>query len=126
MGDDKDTPATPQSTNPDAAPNREALVDFSMSPMDKGASVSRYVARSLDIIDKSGLPYRMGPMSTCVEGSLRECLDVVERCFERMKDDCDRITMTLKMDYRKGRSGRLRSKIRSVEQKLGRSVDKGE
>jgi uncharacterized protein YqgV (UPF0045/DUF77 family) len=65
-------------------------------------------------------------MSTCVEGSLRECLDVVERCFERMKDDCDRITMTLKMDYRKGRSGRLRSKIRSVEQKLGRSVDKGE
>lgn len=30
------------------------LLEFSMSPFDKGASVSEYVARSLDIIGKSG------------------------------------------------------------------------
>ncbi len=29
------------------------LLEFSMSPMNKGESVSPYVARSLDIIDKS-------------------------------------------------------------------------
>ena len=30
------------------------LLEFSMSPLDKGESLSEYVARSLDIIDKSG------------------------------------------------------------------------
>ena len=37
------------------------LLEFSMTPLSKGKSVSKYVARSLDIIDKSGLDYRMNP-----------------------------------------------------------------
>ena len=44
------------------------LIELSMSPMDKGPSVSKWVARSLEIIDKSGLEYRLGPMGTCIEG----------------------------------------------------------
>ncbi|MEE8259552.1 MAG: thiamine-binding protein, partial [Nitrospinaceae bacterium] len=44
------------------------LLEFSMSPMDKGESVSPYVSRSLDIISNSGVPYRLGPMGTCLEG----------------------------------------------------------
>ena len=32
------------------------LLEFAMAPAGKGTSVSAYVARSLDIIDKSGLP----------------------------------------------------------------------
>ena len=39
-----------------------------MSPLDKGESLSQYVARSLDIIDKSGLPYQLTPMGTIIEG----------------------------------------------------------
>jgi len=35
------------------------LVEFSMSPFDKGESLSPYVARILDIIDKSGVTYRL-------------------------------------------------------------------
>ena len=44
------------------------LIELSMSPMDKGPSVSKWVARSLEIIDRSGLDYRLGPMGTCIEG----------------------------------------------------------
>lgn len=36
------------------------LLEFSMFPLDKGESLSQYVARSLDIIDASGLDYRQG------------------------------------------------------------------
>jgi len=46
-----------------------ALLDFSMSPLAKGESVSAYVARSLDIVDKSGLPYQLTPMGTIIEAS---------------------------------------------------------
>lgn len=101
---------------------KDVLVEFSMSPFDKGPNLSKYVARSLDIIDGSGLAYRMGPMGTCLEGTFKECFSVVEQCFERMRQDCERISVSIKVDYRKGRTGRLEGKIRSVEDKLGRSV----
>lgn len=98
------------------------LLEFSMSPLGKGESVGKYVARSLDIIDKSGVAYRLNPMGTVLEGEWEEVVSVVQRCYERMKKDCNRISCTIKIDYRKGHSGRLQSKVASVEKKLKRSV----
>jgi uncharacterized protein (TIGR00106 family) len=100
------------------------LLEFSMSPLAKGESVSRYVARSLEIIEASGLDYRLHAMGTIVEGELDEVLGVLKKCFEAMSADCDRITCTAKLDFRRGRSGRLESKVVSVEQKLGRQLKK--
>ncbi|MDX2474989.1 MAG: thiamine-binding protein, partial [Candidatus Krumholzibacteria bacterium] len=48
------------------------LLEFAMYPTDKGESVSNYVQRNLEIIDDSGLPYRLGPMGTCLEGEYDE------------------------------------------------------
>ena len=95
-----------------------ALVDLSIFPLDKGDSLSAYVARVLKIIKNSGLPYKIGPMGTSVEGEWDEVMGVVNNCFEELKKDCDRIYMTLKVDYRKGPPGRIESKLRSVEEKL--------
>jgi len=47
---------------------------------------------------------------------------VVRKCYERMKKDCDRISCTVKVDYRKGYVGRLQSKVASVEKTLKRSI----
>jgi uncharacterized protein (TIGR00106 family) len=98
------------------------LLEFSMSPMDKGVSLSQYVARSLDIIDKSGLSYRLNPMGTVIEGEWDECLNVVTQCYKRMAQDCERISVALKIDARKGPGARLSSKITSLESKLGRTL----
>ena len=98
------------------------LLEFSMYPTDKGASVSDYVKRSLEIIDDSGLPYRLGPMGTCLEGEWAEVMAVVTRCFERMSRDCDRIAVNLKVDYRRGPGGRLERKVATVKAKTGRDL----
>jgi uncharacterized protein (TIGR00106 family) len=98
------------------------LLEFSMSPLGKGESVGQYVARSLDIIDRSGVPYRLNPMGTVLEGEFDEVMRVVRDCFEAMSADCDRVTCTIKMDWRRGAQGRLEGKVRSVEEKLGRSL----
>lgn len=98
------------------------LLEFSMSPLDKGESLSPYVARSLEIIDASGLPYQLTPMGTIIEGEWDQVMPVVQDCFERMRLDCDRISVNLKMDYRAGKSGRLQSKIASVEARVGRKL----
>lgn len=99
-----------------------ALLEFSMTPLDKGASVGKYVARSLDIIDKSGLPYRLNPMGTVIEGEWDEVIGVVKECLERMAEDCERISTTIKVDYRKGIGGRIDSKIETVQKRLGRKL----
>jgi len=98
------------------------LLEFSMSPLGKGESVGKYVARSLEIVDKSGVDYRLNPMGTVLEGDWDDVLGVVKQCFERMKKDCNRISCSIKVDYRKGAQGRLHVKVASVEKRLGRKL----
>ena len=98
------------------------LLEFSMSPFGKGESVSAYVARSIDIIDRSGLPYQLTPMGTIIEGEWDEVMRVVTACFETMRKDCDRVSTSIRIDYRAGKAGRLKSKVESIEEKLGRKL----
>jgi uncharacterized protein (TIGR00106 family) len=94
------------------------LIHFSLFPTDKGTSVSPYVANSIRIIRESGLPYKLGPMSTAIEGEWKEVMAVVERCFSELQKESGRIYMTLQMDYRAGAVNRIEGKIKSVEEKL--------
>lgn len=98
------------------------LLEFSMTPLGKGESVSEYVARSLDIIDRSGVPYQLNAMGTILEGEWDQVIGVVGQCLERMSRDCDRVTCTIKFDWRRGATGRLQSKVDSVEKRLGRKL----
>src|SRR5437870_3061697 len=81
------------------------LLDFSMSPLGKGESVSAYVARCLEIVAASGLDYRLHAMVTTLEGELDQVLAVVRHCFEALEADCNRISCSIKIDYRKGPAG---------------------
>ena len=80
------------------------------------------MARSLDLIDRSGVPYRLNPMGTVLEGEWDQVLGVVKQCFDAMSQDCDRVTCTIKLDWRRGASGRLADKVASVERHLGRPL----
>jgi uncharacterized protein (TIGR00106 family) len=80
------------------------------------------VSRSLDIVDKSGVDYRLNPMGTVLEGDWDEVFAVVKKCYERMKKDCGRISCSIKVDYRKGPKGRLSGKVASVESRLKRKL----
>ncbi len=100
------------------------LAEFSMSPMDKGESVSKYVARSLEIIAASGLPYRLGPMGTCLEGEWDAVLGVIKQCYKRMAQDCRRISVSIKMDIRAEHEERLTAKIAKIESLLGHDLSK--
>ncbi len=98
------------------------LLEFSMSPLGKGESVGKYVSRSLEIIDKSGVDYRLNPMGTVLEGEWDEVFDVVKQCYQRMSKDCGRVSCVIKVDYRKGKKGRLSGKVASVEKRLKRKL----
>jgi uncharacterized protein (TIGR00106 family) len=94
------------------------LIDFSMFPLDKGESVSPYVARVLKVIRASGLPHKLGPMGTSLEGEWSQVMAVVALCFEELSKDCDRVYFAIKGDYRKKGKDRITAKVESVEEKL--------
>ena len=94
------------------------LINFSIFPLDKGESVSQYVARAVKIIKDSGLPHKLGSMGTSVEGEWDEVIRVVASCFEKLTEDCDRIYFTITGDYRKKGKNRIAAKVESVESKL--------
>ncbi len=98
------------------------LAEFSVTPIGEGASVGEWVARCLDLVDRSGLPYRLGPMGTTVEGDLDEVLDLIKRCHRTVAEDCERVSTVVKIDDRKGAAGRLESKVTDVERRLGRKL----
>lgn len=98
------------------------VADVSVIPIGKGESVGSYVARAVDIIDRSGLKYRLGPMGTCIEGEWDEVFGVIRKCWEELSRECDRISISIKVDYRKGARGGIGNKVASVEQRLGRKL----
>ena len=99
-----------------------ALLEFAMAPHGQGESLSVYIARILDVIDKSGVPYQLTPMGTILEGEWEDVMGVVTACFQALQTDCARVGMNLKVDYRAGPESRLRSKIDKVEAHLGRRL----
>ncbi len=101
-----------------------ALLDFSITPLGAGESVSQYVARCVDVVDRSGLDYRLHAMGTEVEGDVGPLLDLLKKCVEALAVDCDRISVTAKLDYRKGHAEALAGKVASVEKRLGRALKK--
>jgi uncharacterized protein (TIGR00106 family) len=98
------------------------LLEFTITPMNKGDSVSTYVARALDIVDRSGLPYQLTAMGTLIEGEWSEVMAVVTACLDAMRTDCPRVSIQFRADYRAGPGGRLKAKVESVEQKVGRRL----
>lgn len=98
------------------------LLEFAMTPAGEGESVSRHVARILDIVDRSGVTYQLTAMGTILEGDWDEVMAVVSDCFRALQADCRRIGMNLKMDYRTGSESRLRSKVDAVEGYVGRRL----
>lgn len=98
------------------------LMEFSMFPLDKGPNLGEYVARCLSIVDESGLDYRLNPMGTVVEGNWDELLNLLTDCFRSLEADSERISIQVKLDHRKGVSGAIEAKIRSVENKSGREL----
>ena len=98
------------------------LLEFSMAPVGQGESVGAHVARILDVIDRSGVPYQLTSMGTILEGEWAEVMGVVSTCFEALAADCARVGVHIKVDYRAGPAARLKSKTAKVEQHLGRKL----
>jgi uncharacterized protein (TIGR00106 family) len=86
------------------------LVEFSIIPIGKGASVGKDIAKVIRIVENSGLPYKLNPMGTVVEGKWDELMALIKRCHRVVLRDGERVVTTIKIDDRKQRSNMIEEK----------------
>jgi len=97
------------------------IVDFTIFPTDAGESVSAYVAQVFEIIEASGLKYEHHAMGTNIEGDWDEVMAVVKACRDLLLESSNRISISLRIDERKGVIDGIDNKVASAKAKMKRS-----
>lgn len=100
------------------------MAEVSIFPIGEGESLSKWVGRCLEIIDKSGLEYRINPMGTVIEGEYDEVMGVIRECHMAVREDSQRVSAYIKIDDRKGVEGAMLKKVESVEKTVGKPLRK--
>jgi len=97
------------------------LLNIAMFPTDHGESKSEYVSQVIKVIRECDYPYQLTPMATIIETEeLSQALAIIQKCYDVLEDlDCNRVYSTITFDIRKGHENRLKSKVESIESKIG-------
>ena len=102
----------------------QVIVDLCVVPLGVGVSVSKYVAECQRVLTAAGLEPRLHAYGTNVEGEWDEVLELIKKCHFAIREDTDRVSTSIKIDDRKGASDALSRKIKSVEEKVGKELEK--
>lgn len=94
------------------------IADFSIAPIGKGESLSSYVAEAFKIIEASGVSCEHHAMGTNLEGDWDEVMGVIKACRDKLLESSQRLSLSIKIDDRKGETNCLSSKVRSAREKM--------
>lgn len=100
------------------------LAIFSVVPIGTGSSIGDQLAEALKIVDASGLPYKINPMGTVIEGDWDEVMKLIKKCHKAVMKTGARALTTISIDDRKGRPNRIDEKVKSIEKRIGKALKK--
>lgn len=97
------------------------LLELSIYPLAAGESLSGFIARCVEVIERSGLKYQLGPMGTTIQGtSMAELFGVVAQCIEVVRRDCPRVVANIKLDVREGPAASIDERVEHVRRKVAK------
>ncbi len=94
------------------------IVEFSIIPIGKGESLSACVAEAFKIIGASGIACEHHAMGTNLEGDWDEVMAVIKACRDKLLESSHRVSLSIKIDDRKGATNRISGKVRSAIEKM--------
>ncbi|MCL4456562.1 MAG: MTH1187 family thiamine-binding protein [Nitrospirae bacterium] len=100
------------------------LAEFSIIPIGSGSSIGDQLAIALRVVDESGMPYKVNPMGTVVEGEWDDIIKLVKRCHDEIMKKEERVLISISIDDRKGKPNRIEEKVASVERRIGKALNK--
>lgn len=99
------------------------IASFSIIPIGVGEELKEYIAEIVNLVDNSGLNYKLGAMQTTIEGEMVQVMDVIMKCHDLMKKRTNRVYTSITIDDRGELKNRLEGKVKDVEAQLGREVN---
>lgn len=97
------------------------LAEFSITPT-SGPHMGDDIAKVIEILESSGLDYRLGPMSTTVEGDLEQVMGAIQRCHATIAEEHARVITTIVLDECHDREQSLADAIERVEKRIGHAA----
>lgn len=93
------------------------IAEFAIFPTSEGVSVSKYVKRAIEEIEKSGLKHETGAMATTIEAkNLDEIFSVIKKAHGAIVEmGAKRIHIDLRIDHRLDKEATIESKKRAVK-----------
>ncbi len=95
------------------------LVELSIIPINGDSHLSHEIAKALELIDASGLPYMLMPTGTCIEGEWDEVMSLIKQCHDRVAEISPHLITFIKIEDEKGEHDKIRRNVASVEEKVG-------
>jgi len=102
------------------------LFELSIIPVGGSTHLSGELAKVLQIIDTSGLPYQLTPSGTCIEGGWDEVMSLIHHCHERVRKTSLHVITLIKIEDDEGERHKLTRNVTSVEEKIGHPLKKTE
>ena len=96
------------------------LAEISICPVGS-EHMSEDVAQVIETLKSTGLEYRLGPMSTCIQGDSQDVFTAIRRCHELVANKHERVLTTIVLDDRKHGAHELNSMVECVEKRVDRA-----
>lgn len=102
------------------------LIAVAIAPFGVGDELATYVARAVEAIQKSGLPYKTTSMFTEIEGPWDEVMETVKRATAALVEEGIRTEVILKADIRPGYENTMEGKVEKLNAALSHQASRGE
>lgn len=73
------------------------LAQFSIWPLDQ-LHMSKDIADVTQVLEQSGVRYKVGPMATTVEGQWQDVMAAIQACHETLRAAHQRVLTTITID----------------------------
>lgn len=98
-----------------------AFMEIAIEPVGgEDPHMHELVAHCVRVVEESGLSYRVGPMSTVVQGDIHQLLDLAAKMHDeaRKESSIPRIMTTIRLDDTRGTEHTMDDRVKIVEQVL--------
>lgn len=100
------------------------VLELTIIPIGHEHSISGDLARLVNIIESTGLDYRMTAFGTLVEGTWDQLMSLAKDCHFEVRKKSERALTMMRLDDYGERTGEIAGAVSRVEEKLGRAIKK--
>ena len=93
------------------------LFELSVIPLGGDIHLSDELADVLEVVDRSGLRYRLGPTSTSIEGDWEEVMGTIRECHRQARRMSKHVITLIKVEDDEGETNKLEANVESVAAK---------